>query len=463
MRRTTGLKITVIGMGYVGAVAAACLADRGHEVTGVDIDAGRVELLRRGKAPFFEPELEQLVQCSVRQERLRFAQPEDFAEPLGDVALIAVGTPAAKGGGTDLAQVTSALDWVRSRWAGDTTVVMKSTVPPGTGRRWSEAERALSSIRYASNPEFLREGRAVQDWRNPDRIVIGVEPGDLRSAEVVRAMHAGTAARCMVTDITSAEMLKYASNALLATRISFINEMAMLCERTGASIDVVSEGLAMDPRLGSRIYAGVGYGGSCFPKDVGALNMGALNDPASWGEAGLELLRAVVAVNRRQRLLPFHALLREFHGKVAGLRVAVLGLAFKPDTDDVREAPALDLIRTMADAGVEVSAYDPWANEAAHPHLPAEVHLAGDPVEAARGTYAVVLMTEWEQITGADWEAIAHGMLPPRYVFDGRNALDPVGMRELGFEYVGIGRSDAGSVVTASSLSEKHDGEWLGV
>ena len=291
-------------------------------------------------------------------------------------------------------------------------------------------------LRYVSNPEFLREGQAIRDWQHPDRIVIGARPGDAQSVDVVQAMHAGIDAPCIVTDITSAEMVKYASNAFLATRISFINEIASLCERVGASIDAVSQGLAMDPRTGGRMYAGVGYGGSCFPKDVRALDYLALTTGVS-----VELLRSVITVNNRQSQLPLYALRERFDRNIAGLPVAVLGLAFKPNTDDVREAPALALIRTLTDDGALVSAFDPQANERARPHLPTSVHLADDPLEATSGAQAVALMTEWSEITDADWEAIARGMRPPRFVFDGRNALDAACMEALGFEYAGVGRN----------------------
>ena len=431
-----GVKITVIGLGYVGTVAAACLSHAGHDVTGVDIDADRIGTLQAGRAPFFEPGLEELLQASLGQGRLRFVHRDGFDGPLGEVALVATGTPLGEEGAADLNQVRSALMWIKERPCGGTTAVMKSTVPPGTGQRVADRELSGLELRYVSNPEFLREGQAIRDWQHPDRIVIGARPGDARSVDVVQAMHAGIDAPCIVTDITSAEMVKYASNAFLATRISFINEIASLCERVAASIDAVSQGLAMDPRTGGKMYAGVGYGGSCFPKDVRALDYLALSTGVS-----VELLRSVVTVNNRQRLLPLYALRERFGQGISGLRVAVLGLAFKPNTDDVREAPALDLIRSLTDDGALVSAFDPQANETARPHLPASVRLTNDPLEATSGAQAVALMTEWSEITDADWEAIARGMRPPRFVFDGRNALDAARIEALGFEYTGVGRN----------------------
>ncbi len=430
------MKITVVGLGYVGTVAAAALAGAGHDVLGIDIDRDRTDQLSRGDVPLYEPGLEDRIVAGLGAGTLRFLHRDDVAETLGDVALIATGTPPTHGGGADLHQVRAAVSWVRSKAPRDLTVVMKSTVPPGTGRKLLETELRGTSVRYASNPEFLREGRAVDDWEKPDRIVIGVEPDDSRSVETVQRMYAGIDAPCMVTDITSAEMIKYASNAFLATRISFINEIASLCDTVGASIDDVSDGMAMDSRTGARIHAGVGYGGSCFPKDVRALDHLALTSGAS-----VDLLRSVINTNNRQRLLPLHALRQRFGGALDGLRVGILGLAFKPGTDDVRDAPSLDLIHALVDEGAEVQAYDPEAMESARPNLPASVQLVDSVEEAANRTQALVLLTEWESIVQSDWRVVSRCMIPPRLVFDGRNALDPAEMGRLGFEYVGVGRA----------------------
>ena len=443
--RVKALKITVVGLGYVGTVAAAALAGAGHDVLGIDIDRSRIDSLRVGKVPLYEPGLEKRIDAALRAGRVRFLAAADVAEDLGDVALIATGTPPTHGGGADLHQVRAALSWVRSTIPGNLTVVMKSTVPPGTGRRMLESELRGTGIRYASNPEFLREGRAVDDWEKPERIVIGVEPDDTVSVDTVKRMYTGPGqlgAPCMVTDITSAEMIKYASNAFLATRISFINEIASLCDTVGASIDDVSEGMAMDSRTGARIHAGVGYGGSCFPKDVRALDHLALTSGAS-----VDLLRSVINTNNRQRLLPLHALRQRFGGMIDGLGVGILGLAFKPGTDDVRDAPSLDLIRALVDEGAEVQAFDPEAMESARQAfplgLPPSVRLVEGVEEAANRTQALVLLTEWDSIVQSDWRVVARCMIPPRLVFDGRNALDPAEMNRLGFEYVGVGRGPA--------------------
>ncbi len=434
------MKITVVGLGYVGSVAAACLADAGHETLGVDVDGRRVRSLGAGDAPFYEPELVRLLRAGLDSGGLRFVHADDVAEPLGDAALVAVGTPPAESGAADLSQVRAALDWIESKRDGrDPVVVMKSTVPPGTGRGVAKRWRGSVPLEYVSNPEFLREGRAVADWRDPDRIVIGAAGADARSVEVVKRIHAGVQAPFLVTDVTSAEMVKYASNAFLATRISFINEMASLCDMTGASIDAVSDGLALDARTGGRIYAGVGYGGSCFPKDVRALDHLALTSGAS-----VELLRSVITVNNRQRMMPLYALRQRFGGDLSGVRVATLGLAFKPGTDDVRDAPAVDLIRALVDEGAAASAYDPRAMGAAADRLPRSVRLAESPEDAADGAAAVALMTEWSEIAGADWREIARRMKPPKLIYDGRNALDAAQTRRLGFEYMGVGRGVGG-------------------
>ena len=429
------MKITVIGLGYVGAVAAAGLAAAGHQVLGVDIDAARIAQLQSGRGRLYEPGLAALAQSGIAAGRLRFRRRDAVAEDLGAAALIAVGTPQGAGGAADLRPARAAVAWVKEAAPAGLTVVMKSTVPPGTGQRILDDELRGRGLSYVSNPEFLREGRAVSDWQHPARIVIGCPPGDCRGRAAAEQLHQGIAAPRIVTDITSAEMIKYASNAFLATRISFINEIATLCEQTGASIDAVSEGLALDPRSGGRIYAGVGYGGSCFPKDVRALEQLAVTSGVN-----LDLLRSVINVNNRQRRLPLYALRRRFKGALAGVRVAVLGLAFKPGTDDVREAPSLDLVKALAEEGALVSAYDPQAMAAARRHLPESVRLADNAVDAAGQAQALALMTEWAELVAADWGEIARAMQPPRLVYDGRNALDAGAMERLGFEYAGVGR-----------------------
>ena len=403
---------------------------------GTDIDRQRVDELSSGRPPVYEPGLGARVRAGLKADRLRFLHRDDVTEPLGQAALVATGTPLAATGGADLEQVKSALEWIRQAGSRGLVVAMKSTVPPGTGRRLMGGMLAGSGVDYVSNPEFLREGHGVRDWDFPDRIVIGADPGDARPVDLVQRLYANSSAPRLVTDITSAEMIKYASNAFLATRISFINEVANLCEGVGASIDAVSEGLGMDPRTGARIHAGVGYGGSCFPKDIRALD-----HLASTTGVNMDLLRAVVNVNNRQRLLPLDALRQRFDGSLAGLSVGILGLAFKPGTDDVREAPSLDLARDLVEEGVEVRAFDPRAMASARPKLPSSVRLVSDVAEAAEQAHALVLLTEWGEIVDADWPNLAGLMLPPRFLFDGRNALDPIGLNNWGFQYLGVGRN----------------------
>ena len=430
------VKITVIGLGHVGLVAAAGLAASGHDVLAADTDRSRLDVLKSGELPFFEPGLSDWVSCGLQRGKLSYLHPSEFSRDLGEIALVAVGTPADQKYNVDLKEVWSTISWLKGVDPGDLVVVMKSTVPPGTGQEIVQRELEGSGIAYVANPEFLRQGQAVMDWQAPDRIVVGAPKGDLRSVDVVSRMYAGTQAPIMVTDVTSAEMIKYASNAFLATRISFINEIAALCDLLGASTDDVSEGLALDSRVGSRIYAGVGYGGSCLPKDTRILEALALNNGLDAG-----LLRAVTSTNNRQRMLPLHALRRRLGGSLARVRVGVLGLAYKPRTDDVRDAPALDLLRVLDEEGANIAAYDPEAIDSTRRELKdVSVEFATDVEEASNKAQALVLMTDWPEFTDQDWTAIARKMAPPRFIFDGRNVLDPVRMRELGFEYMGVGR-----------------------
>ena len=431
------MNITVVGLGHLGTVAAGGLAAAGHDVTGLDIDERKVRALQSGRAPMYEPGLEDCLASGVDRGNLRFFRLDEFAAPLEQIALIAAGTPSAPDGRADLSQVHSALGWVKSRKPKELTLVMKSTVPPGSGAAF--VRQALQGVdaEYVANPEFLREGRALQDWMFPDRIVLGAEPGASRGVAAVKEMYSGMDSPFLVTGITSAEMIKYAGNAFLATRISFINEMASLCDAVGASIDAVSDGLALDQRNGKKIYAGVGYGGSCFPKDIRALE-----HLANVAGIRLDLLTAVTAVNDRQRELPVRRLLARFGGNLEGVTVGVLGLAFKPGTSDVRGAVSLDVINALAEHGAKVRAFDPQAVAAASPLLPESVRFGDTPEETAKGAHALLLLTEWAEIVEADWDVVAAKMRSPRFFFDGRNALNPLLLSQLGFEYMGIGRGN---------------------
>ena len=310
---------------------------------------------------------------------------------------------------------------------------MKSSVPPGTGVRLIRRYLENTSITYVSNPEFLREGQAVEDWYHPSRIVIGTE--DKRAADVVGQLYCDIAAPVIVTDVTSAETTKYAANAFLATKISFINEIANLCDVVGASVDDVATGVGLDPRIGPGfLRAGLGYGGSCFPKDTRALDFAALNHGYDF-----RLLKSTIEVNTRQRVLAVHKL-RQLMGDLDGKEIALLGLAFKPGTDDMREAPSIDIPYLLYEAGAKLSVYDPVAMENASRLLPADVNFASDIYSAAVGANAIVLATEWQQFIEADWAAIKKKMKEPYVVLDGRNALSREGLKALGFQYVGIGR-----------------------
>ncbi len=385
------MKVSVIGLGYVGSVAAAGLAAGGHEVLGIDVDWTKIGVFRQGRVPLYEPNLSALVNSGLESEKLRFLHISEVVESLGDAVLIAVGTPAATSGGADLGYVKTAISWVKERQPEGGVIIMKSTVPPGTGNRLVELILHDPCFEYVSNPEFLREGQAVADWFNPDRIVCGVN--DQRAVQIVKMLYDGIEAPYVVTDVTSAEMIKYAANAFLATKVSFINEIALLCDRLGATIDDVAKGISLDPRIGPNfLKAGVGYGGSCFPKDTKSLDDLALHNGHNF-----DILRSVIMVNNHQRRLPLHAL-REQFGRLVGTNVGILGLAFKPDTDDVRESPSIDLIRWLDQEGVAVKAYDPMASSAARDIIPESVSLVTDPITCAEGTQAIVLMTEWKEI-----------------------------------------------------------------
>lgn len=423
----------MIGLGYVGSVAAAGLAAAGHEVLGIDIDVEKVTSLRGGEIPFYEPGLSELVRTSIKRNNLRILHSGEEMEPLGEIIFICVGTPSTATGSVDLGYVKEALSWVTRRQPEGGIIVMKSTVPPGTGMRLFESHLRDTKFDYISNPEFLREGQALNDWFHPDRIVLGSTAN--QGTELLRELFRGTEAPVVVCDITSAEMIKYAANAFLATKISFINEIAALCDRLGATIDDVAHGIALDPRIGSSfLNAGVGYGGSCFPKDTRALD-----DLALMNGHNFELLRSVITVNSRQRLLPIFSL-RERFGSLSGVSVGVLGLSFKPNTDDVRESPSIELIKALLEEGAGVSVYDPKANESAARVLPQDVRFATDPISCCENAQAIVLMTEWPEIVESDWELISDVCKLPRFLFDGRNALDPDRMNQMGFQYTGVGR-----------------------
>ena len=419
-------KVTVFGAGYVGLVTGICLATAGHHVTMCDVDEFKIDSLRAGNVPFHEPKLQGLLDEAVGRGAVSFVDPSAVDE-FGEFVFVAVGTPSAAGGAVDLRFVRGVVKDLVTNAPPGTIVVMKSTVPPGTGQSLCD-RLAQKGISYVSNPEFLREGRAVDDWLHADRIVLG---GDARAVDRVAALYADLDAPILRADIGSVELIKYASNAFLATKISFANEIANLCDSVDADISLVMKGVGLDKRIGaSFLKAGIGYGGSCFPKDTRALDF-----VSSINGHDFQLLKAVIDVNARQRLAPIRAL-RARCGDLSGLQIAVLGLTFKPDTDDTREAPAIEIIEMLLGEGAEVLAYDPVGRF----ELDSDMYRQVSSVEeATRGASAVILATEWESIVGAEWSGLVAGMLPPRFVYDGRNALDASAIKAAGAEYVGVG------------------------
>jgi UDPglucose 6-dehydrogenase len=423
--------IGVIGTGYVGLVTAAGFAELGNEVWCVDIDAAKIERLRGGEVPIYEPGLEQLLARNAA--RLHFSI--DIADALEHAKLlfVAVGTPPTHSGDADLSAVHAVADAIPAVGGDGHALIMKSTVPCGTGAslRRVFGEQGKQGLAYVSCPEFLKEGSAVEDFLHPDRVVVGDE-GDWAGDAVV-ALYAPLDAPLVRTDIASAEMVKLASNAFLATKISFINEIANVCEETGADVVEVARGMGLDDRIGPKfLQAGIGFGGSCFPKDVDALKQLAGNSGYHF-----QLLTAVIEVNELQKRRVIGKLNRHLGG-LAGKRVTLLGLAFKPNTDDMREASSLVLSARLQADGALVTAYDPVAEEQAR-QLVTGITFADSPMSAVRGADAVVLVTEWSELLALDWKQVAEEMAGD-LVIDGRNALDPQAIRVAGLAFEGIGR-----------------------
>jgi UDPglucose 6-dehydrogenase len=432
------LKIAVIGTGYVGLVTGTCLAESGNHVTCVDVDPGKIATLKAGGIPIYEPGLEELVVRNAREQRLHFTTSLTEAMVGTDVAFIAVGTPPGETGEADLSHVLAAARDLGRCIERYTVVVNKSTVPVGSAERVTEVVRevARGPFDVVSNPEFLKEGSAIDDFMRPDRVVVGV------SSERARALMAELYAPFVRTeqpilfmDPRSAELTKYAANAMLATRISFMNDVAALCDRLGCDVDQVRRGMGSDRRIGFPfLFPGVGFGGSCFPKDVRAVMTMARH-------LGLDfdLLRAVERVNERQKRLMFEKATKHF-GSLAGKRFGVWGLAFKPKTDDLREAPALTLIQLLTGAGAEVSAHDPVAADGARRILGSHVQIAGDMYAAAEGADALFLVTEWNEFRVPDLARLKR-VMRGHVLFDGRNVWDAAKARAAGFAYHGVGRA----------------------
>lgn len=430
------MNIVVVGTGYVGLVTGACFADIGHQVTCVDIDAQKIERLKQGIIPIFEPGLDHVVLSNVKAGRLEFTTSLASVLPNAEVAVIAVGTPSRDDGYADMQYVYAVADEIGRNINHYMVVVDKSTVPVGTGREVENIIKKYYSGEFAvvSCPEFLREGSAVSDFANPDRIVIGVS--DDKSAQIMLDVFKPVKGEKVVTTLESAELIKYASNAFLATKISFINEIAQLCERSGADIEEVAYGLGLDNRIGGKfLHAGIGWGGSCFPKDVRALDHIA-------GSHGYDfrLLKSVIEVNNNQRVSFVDRIVSELNG-VSGKRLAVLGLAFKGNTDDVRDSAAIDIIELLVEKGAQVAAFDYEGTENAKKSLEGVVvEYATDPYDAIKGADAVIIATEWMQFKSLDWKKVKELLAAP-IIFDGRNLLQPKRMREeFGFTYHSIGR-----------------------
>ena len=432
------MRVAMIGTGYVGLVSGACFADFGHVVTCIDKDTSKIERLKKGEIPIFEPGLDELVARNVRENRLFFATDGAEAVKAADAVFIAVGTPSRRGDGhADLSYVHAAAEEIAGQMDGFTVVVTKSTVPVGTG---DEIEAILKRVRpdgdfaVVSNPEFLREGAAINDFKRPDRVVIGTDDERAREvmAELYRPLNLNESP-LLFTGRRTSELTKYAANAFLAMKITFINEVADLCETLGADVQQVARGIGLDNRIGSKfLHAGPGYGGSCFPKDTLALVR-----TASDAGSPIRLVETTVEVNAARKKAMAHKVAKALAGDVKGKRIGVLGLTFKPNTDDMRDAPALDIVPALIDMGASIQAYDPEGHEARQ--MLAGVDFKDGPYDVAEGADALVIITEWDQFRALDLDRVKLLMRRP-LVVDLRNIYRPAEMIARGFEYHSVGR-----------------------
>jgi UDPglucose 6-dehydrogenase len=442
------MRVTVFGSGYVGLVTGACLSDIGHEVMCVDVDISKIARLNAGHVPIFEPGLDDVIARNTAKKRLSFTTDAAAAVAHGEVIFIAVGTPPGEDGSADLKYVLAVATTIGQHLEHDAVIVTKSTVPVGTSdlvRAQTEhalAKRPSADVDFhvVSNPEFLREGAAIDDFAAPDRIIVGAaHESAFAPMDELYAHYVGNGSRLIRMDVRSAELTKYASNAMLATRISFMNELAAIAEAVGADIENVRGGMGSDPRIGPHfLNAGCGYGGSCFPKDVKAL----IQPGRSVGASSLPLLQAVEDVNAAQKKVLAKKIVARFGEKLEGKTIAVWGLAFKPRTDDIREATSLVLIDALLDRGARVVAYDPVAIDAVKQSFPSNPRLSfsATPIDAAHGADAIALVTEWNDFREQDFTKVGAAMRS-RVLFDGRNCLDPAAMSRAGFEYFAIGRT----------------------
>ncbi|WP_321803555.1 UDP-glucose/GDP-mannose dehydrogenase family protein [Burkholderia sp. BCC1988] len=461
------MKITIIGTGYVGLVTGACLAEIGNDVFCVDVDQRKIDILNGGGVPIHEPGLKELIDRNRASRRLQFSTDIEASVAHGDIQFIAVGTPPDEDGSADLQYVLAAARNIGRHMSGPKVVVDKSTVPVGTALHVRDAiatELTRRGLRHefsvVSNPEFLKEGAAVDDFMRPDRIVIGTDADEAgeHAREQMKRLYAPfnrNHERTRYMDVRSAEFTKYAANAMLATRISFMNELANLADRVGADIEAVRRGIGSDPRIGyDFLYAGVGYGGSCFPKDVRAL----VQTAAEYGQA-LRILEAVEAVNDAQKKVLLEKISERFGDDLSGLTFGVWGLAFKPNTDDMREAPSRDLVAGLLKRGASVRAYDPVATDEARrvfaldlsdePDAHSRLEFVTTSEEAAAGADALVIVTEWKVFKSPNFAALVELLSEP-VIFDGRNLYEPETMRELGVEYYSIGRAGVGGAREAA-------------
>jgi UDPglucose 6-dehydrogenase len=446
------MEITIVGTGYVGLVTGVCFAEIGHNVTCFDIDEQKISTLSKGKCPIYEPGLEEMLQKNLTEGMLRFTSDTKTACTTAEFIFIAVGTPEDEDGSANLGFLEAAVADIGANLTRDAVVVIKSTVPVGTNervcRKLLEIIQDNIEVQVVSNPEFLREGSGILDTFHADRIVIGTD--NREAGRAVASIYAPFNRPIIQTDIRSAELIKYASNAFLATKISFINEVANLCERTGANIEDVAKGMGMDERIGSQfLKAGIGYGGSCFPKDTKALEK--LTDRYNYD---FKILRSVIEVNNRQKQQLFLNA-KEMFGSLEGKRAAVLGLAFKPHTDDIREAPAIELIAQLLEEQADISVYDPAANEKVEELFGSRLYYADTVDRAVKGANIVFIMTEWPQITQYDLERYPLFMREP-VIFDGRNCYELAEAESAGLTYVSVGRK-AVNLTRNLENSRNHD------
>jgi UDPglucose 6-dehydrogenase len=433
------MKITVLGTGYVGLVTGTCLSDSGNHVTCIDIDAAKVARLTQGEVPFYEPGLEAMISHNVKAQRLTFSTDVASAIASCDVAFVAVGTPQGEDGASDMQYVYNVVKTVRESLTHPIVLVMKSTVPVGTADRAREIlAGARFSVEVVSNPEFLKEGAAVADFLRPERVVVGTESESARHLMAdLYSPFVRNGSPILFMSNRSAELTKYAANTFLAMKISFINEMAVLAEHAGANIHDVRKGIITDSRIGSKfLYPGCGYGGSCFPKDVKALiHLGK--------EVGmpLRMFEEVDAVNQRQKKLLFEKVEKHFNGELEGKTIALWGLSFKPETDDMREAPSITLINQLLDRNVKVQAYDPIATEEARKVFGDRVQFFDNAYGASKAADGLAILTEWNEFRSPDFESLRQDMNQPT-IFDGRNLYNPASMKRDGFDYYCIGKPD---------------------